>query len=101
MLRHIAFRTLSGAAVRVLLELWSRHNGRNNGDLWLAYRDAHSLLKMNKAATARAFSELQTRGFIVRTSRGSRAKHVAPRWRLTMLANDEAPPTNEWASWLA
>ena len=39
MLKHAAFRTLSGADVRVLLELWTRFNGRNNGEIWLAARD--------------------------------------------------------------
>jgi DNA-binding transcriptional regulator YhcF (GntR family) len=42
-----------------------RYNGGNNGDLSLSLDEAARLLGIGKATAARAFAELEAKGFIV------------------------------------
>lgn len=98
-LHHPAFRTASGNAKGVLLELWSRHNGKNNGDLSLAYREAKTLLGLGQAAYSAALVELQQRRLIVSTRPGQFVGKLAATWRLTMIANKGEHPTNDYLAW--
>ena len=63
MLRSDAWRSLSGAAAKVYVELRSRFNGGNNGDLSLSMDEAKRLLHIGKSTAARAFKELEEKGF--------------------------------------
>ena len=65
MLKSPAWRSLSGAAVRVFLELDTRFNGSNNGKLTLSYAEAAEALCMGKATVQRAFADLVGKGFNV------------------------------------
>lgn len=44
MLRTLAWLTLSPNAKAVLLHLWQRHNGSNNGDIVYAVREAEAMV---------------------------------------------------------
>lgn len=99
MARSEAFRSLSGSAVKVWIELRSRFNGRNNGTLALSMDEAARLLGIGKATAKRAFEELRDKGFIVMTKRGHWYGRQATEWRLTDQAHQGHPPTNDWRGW--
>lgn len=84
-----AYRSLSLNARALLIELESLYNGSNNGDIFLSIDDARDRLGLGDDATAiKAFNELTTAKFIVKTVDSSfavKASHRprARRWRLT------------------
>ncbi len=101
--RSLAFRSLSGSAVKVFIELRARFNGGNNGDLSLSLGDAASLLGVSKTTAKRAFDELQRKGFIVCTSIGSWYGRRASTWAVTTetihLPTAELRPRDDWERW--
>lgn len=82
-LKSDAWRSLSGSAVRLWLELHTRYNGGNNGDLRLSYAEAGDLLRMGKATVQRAYAELVAKGFLVLEREGNWYNRRAHEWRLT------------------
>lgn len=99
MVRSDAWRSLSGAAVKVWVELRCRFNGSNNGRLTLSMDEAAHLLGLGKATVHRALSELVDRGFIRITRPGQWYGRLATEYRVTCLPCDGHPPTNEWKGW--
>ena len=100
MARHPAWRSLGGAAVKVWVELRSRFNGRNNGDLSLSLDEAARLLGIGKATAQRAFAELETKGFIKMTKRGQWYGRMATTWTVTDRSFQGHPPTRDWQKWI-
>lgn len=102
-LKSNAWRSLSGAAVKVWLELHARFNGGNNGVLSLSMAEAAEALGMGKATVQRAFRELQDKGFIVLEKEGSWYHRRAHEWRLTtkpvQSSKGKSPPTMDWRNW--
>ena len=103
-LRSPAWRSLSGAGVKVLLELHTRFNGTNNGRVFLSLNEAAELLGMGKATAKRAFDELQEKGFIVQTKKGNWYNRAAHEWRLTLKPSFDGrgkrtTPTHDWKEW--
>ncbi len=102
MVRSDAWRSLSGAAAKVYIELRARYNGANNGDLSLSYREAADYLGLGKTSVKRAFDELQGKGFIVKTSQGHWYERKAATWAATdkpVNHPSAAPATNAWKEW--
>lgn len=99
MARSPAWRSLSGAAVKVFLEIRCRFNGGNNGALTLSLDEAARLLGLGKATVARAMEELQEKGFIVKTKQGFWYGRQASEWAVTDKSVDGALPTNAWRQW--
>jgi len=64
MLKSHAWARLSPNGKALLLDVWSRHNGRNNGQISYAVREAISI-GLSKDQASRAFRELQELGFLV------------------------------------
>ena len=102
-LKSAAWRSLSGAAVKVFLELHTRFNGGNNGKVRLFMNEAAEALGIGKATAQRAFAELQDKGFIVLTIPGTWYHRRAHEWRLTskpmQTAKGRTPATNDWKNW--
>lgn len=103
-LRSEAWRSLSGAAVKVWLELHTRFKGTNNGRLFLSLNEAAESLGMGKATVQRAYVELEAKGFIVKTRAGNWYQRQAHEWRLTTKPTQKAkgkrePPTHDWKAW--
>ncbi len=102
-LKSKAWRSLSGAAVKVWLEVHTRYNGGNNGSLTLSMAEAAECLGIGKATAGRAFKELQAKGFLVLVKEGNWYHRRAHEWRLTTKpmqgAKGKKPPTNDWRSW--
>ena len=82
-LKSNAWRSLSGSAVRVWLELHTRYNGGNNGSLILSYADAGQILGLGKATVQRAYGELVAKGFLALEREGNWYNRRAHMWRLT------------------
>lgn len=100
MARSPAFRTLSGPALKVLVELRCHFDGANNGNLFLSYQDAATRLALSKSSVARAFGDLIERGFIRRTREGQWYGRLAHTWAVTDLpVKDGQPPPNDWRHW--
>lgn len=103
MLKSPAWRQLSGAAMKVFLELHTRFNGGNNGKLHLSMNEAASILGMGKATVQRAFAELQAKGFLVLETPGNWYHRRAHEWRLTIKpvqgVSGKTSPTNDWRYW--
>src|SRR5688572_8155783 len=85
LLDHRAYLELGNSSARILMLLWRAFNGRNNGNLWLSYRDARKLIGISTDAMAAALAELQAHGLIVRTSHNHYQSRRATTWRLTMI----------------
>jgi DNA-binding transcriptional ArsR family regulator len=95
-LKHPSWRSLSGAAVRVYLELRTRYNGVNNGDLSLALEEGARLLRMAKATVQRALKELEAKGFLKMHRQGRWYGRLATTWVLTDEPYRGEPPTRDW-----
>lgn len=103
MLKSKAWRSLSGAAVKLFFELHTRYNGGNNGQVRLSMNEAVEALGIGKATVKRAFDELKEKGFIALATPGNWYHRQAHEWRLTTKpmqgAGGKTPATNDWKSW--
>ncbi|UFI02148.1 helix-turn-helix domain-containing protein [Roseibium aggregatum] len=96
LLRHPAWRSLSGPAVKVFFELRSRFNGGNNGKLHLSLDEAANLLGMSKSTVQRSFKELEQKGFIAKTKQGQWYGRQATEWQTTDLPCDGHLAKRSW-----
>ncbi len=100
--QHSAFRSLSGAALKVFVELRTRYRVRgdgmtdNNGQIRLTYEEASTLLGLGKATVKRAFDELVAKGFIERTAQGQWFGRMANEWRVTDRPYKGQLATRDW-----
>ena len=99
MLRSPAWRSLSGRAIKVWLELRSRYDGRNNGQLSLSQDEGARLLGIGKATVARSFAELEAKGFLVLTKRGVWFGRRASEYATTDRSMNGHPATQNWKQW--
>ena len=104
-LKSEAWRSLSGAAVKVWFELHTRYNGGNNGNVRLSMNEAVTALGISKGTAQRAFTELQEKGFIALQSPGNWYHRRAHEWRLTtkpmQTPTGKTNPTDDWKNWHA
>jgi DNA-binding transcriptional MocR family regulator len=102
-LKSEAWRSLSGAAVKVWLELHTRFNGSNNGNVRLSMNEAVSALGISKGTAQRAFVELEEKGFIALHTPGTWYHRKAHEWRLTtkrmQTRSGTQLATNDWRHW--
>jgi hypothetical protein len=94
-----AWRSLTGSAVKVYIELRSRYNGGNNGRLTLSLDEGSRLLGLGKATVRRAFLELETKGFVRCTKRGRWYGRLASEYAVSDRSHDGLPPANLWSRW--
>ena len=95
-----AWRRLSPAATKVLIDMWSRCNGNNNGQISYSARDGAGI-NMHRNTVAKALRELGDVGFIVceeawAFNQGGRKSR---KWRLTTEPDNGKPPTRDFARW--
>ena len=104
-LKTPAWLSLSCQAKCLLIELQALYNGTNNGELFLSIREAAKRLNTGTKQASAAFVELQDRGFVVTTRKGSRTRRgeqrLATCWRLTEYDDDLTgrQPTKEFIAW--
>lgn len=106
-----AWRSLSGPAVKVYVELHRRFHVKgpkkrgmqpsNNGEISISLEEAKALLHMGKTTAFRALAELEDKGFIVKTKEGHFYGRMAAEYAVTdrPLAGGTQLPTNAWQHW--
>jgi hypothetical protein len=100
MLKSEAWKTLPSDAKAILIDVWMRHNGSNNGEITYATREAEKIGISNSQA-ARMFKILLTRGFleVTRNSSFDLKTRESRCWRLTAERCRDKPPTKEFMTW--
>jgi hypothetical protein len=85
----------------LLIEVWRRHNGVNNGEISYSTREAAAALGCSNKTAARMFLVLIQHGFlaVVRASNFGVKIRVARTWRLTMERCGDANPTKDFMRW--
>jgi hypothetical protein len=97
-----AFKTLPGDALKLLIYIWKRHNGVNNGEITFAVREAgEGGIGISKSVAARMLEVLIERGFlvIVRNSGFNVKTKLARSWRLTAEPYRDKPGTKDFMRW--
>ena len=99
-----AYRALSCYARALLLEIRKRYNRTNNGKIIMAVREAATLLGCHRDTAAKALQELQDKGWIRATQKGSFGCKIklATTWRITNQPTGlglDTPATKEYATW--
>ncbi len=103
MLKSPAYRSLSCYSRCLLEEIKRLYNGTNNGELYLSVRGAAELLNAHKDTAAKAFGELENKGFIRARTKGSFSQKIrhATTWILTEYEYAGQLPTKAFMSWCA
>ncbi len=96
-----AFRSLSGPALKVWIELRTQFNGHNNGQVSLSFQRAADLLGMSKSTVGRAFKELEEKGFAKLRKRGQWYGRLASEYTLTDVPYCGHPASRDWQKWRA
>jgi hypothetical protein len=101
MLKSPAWLALSPNAKAVLLHVWERHNGSNNGQIVYGVREAEKV-GLSIPAAARALAELVELGFmrVTRSSSFDLKTKEARVWALTAEPIDDRPATREFMRWV-
>lgn len=103
LLNSPAWQSLGAVSRAVYVELSGLYMGSNNGELFMSVREAGSRLNIDKNTAARAFRELEDRGFIRPLQKGSfhwKARH-ATSWVLTEHPVGDVAATKEFMKWKA
>ncbi len=66
-----AWKGLPCEARCLLIEIWARHNGQNNGHIPYSPREARQALRVGSRKAQAAFKELEERGFLIPRAKGS------------------------------
>jgi DNA-binding MarR family transcriptional regulator len=101
LLDSAAYRALSVAARALYVELKMLYNGGNNGKIFLSVRDAAKRIHASKSQAAKAYHELEAKGFIKARQRGDfnwKAKR-ATTWVLTEYEFAGALATKDFMHW--
>ena len=96
-----AYRSISTVARCLLDEIMHRFNGANNGYIGLGQRQAAERLNVNRRTVAKAFAELEDRGFIKMRERGAftfKKRHTTE-WILTEHEFQSREPTKDFIRW--
>ena len=96
-----AWKSLSCEARCLMLEIWGRHNGQNNGRIPFSHREARKALRIGGRKVASAFDALQDRGFLISRTKGSFdwKVHHATEWEITTEACDNEPAKRQYKYW--
>lgn len=96
-----AWRDLSGAAVKLLVQIVRLYDGENNGAIMLSERHAAEALGVARNTVSRAFAELIDHGFIAVHQRGHFDRKVqhGTLWRLTFWPTERKVATHDYLRW--
>ena len=100
LLKSAAWLTMTPNAKALLIEVWKRHNGVNNGKISYSVREAAEI-GLGRSTAARAFTELVERGFlrITRHSVFTLKTKDARTWELTAERCYDNPPAKDFMRW--
>jgi len=100
-----AWKALSCEAKCLVLLVWERHNGMNNGCIPFSHREARLALGIGNTKTARAFKQAQEHGFLIIRSKGSFDYKVAAgegratEWEISTEPCDGQPAKQGFKNW--
>jgi hypothetical protein len=77
MMQTAAWKSLNGDQRAILVEMYARYNGSNNGRIHFSTREAAKTVHVSKATAARDLAVLVERGFIVRQEHASAGDRMA------------------------
>jgi hypothetical protein len=103
MMDTAAWQSLDSNARAIYIEIAARYCGTNNGRIVFGCRDAEKILHIGRHGTLDALADLQHRGFIVATRKGSfsqKTRH-STEWRLTEFRCDVTgtEASRDFVSW--
>lgn len=105
LMKTAAWKSLSPQARVVLIEIYKRYDGSNNGRIVLSVREAARDCNISKDTAVREFKRLQERGFTELKTPGcfSRKVRHASEWLLTEHRDDVANemPKKTFVRWRA
>ena len=99
LVRSDVWASLSPGATKLLVEIWSHYNGKNNGSITYGLAQGMRCLRCSKRTAIRRFAELREAELIESNVKGSFAhktgarKGTATTWRITCLPNTMAAAT--------
>jgi hypothetical protein len=70
LVRNETWQNLSAGARALLIEIWSWHNGKNNGSVRYSVRQAEASLRCTRKTAIKRFRELEDARLIEATERG-------------------------------
>ena len=97
-----AWLSLSCASRSLLLQIWEKHNGSNNGRISYSHRQARGDLHCGNTRVAKSFLELQEQGFLIERRKGSFTQKTdgggrrATEWEITTEACDDEPAKHSY-----
>jgi hypothetical protein len=100
-----AWRSLTCEARALLIAVWERHNGANNGEIGFSHRQAREALHVGSRKIVAAFAELQDKGFLVAHTKGAftwkdgAGAGKSTEWEITAEACKGKPPKHLYKSW--
>ena len=100
-----AWKALSCEAKCLVLLVWERHSGTNNGTIPLSHREARTALGIGNTKTAKAFRDAQEHGFLIERAKGSfdwkmgAGQGRATEFELTAEPCDGNPPKLLYRYW--
>ena len=88
-----AWKSLSCEARCLLIEIWARHNGSNNGQIPYSHREARKALHVGSRKVQAAFQEIEECGFLIPRAKGSFdwKQRQATEWEITTESCDDQP----------
>ena len=99
-LKSPAWLTMSSNGKSVVIDVWLRHKGYNNGEIPYAVRDGKAI-GLSRGTTARALDEAIKRGFleVTRVSSFTVKSRDAREFRITAEPVGDKPATKDFMSW--
>jgi hypothetical protein len=100
LLKSAAWRTLHNDAKALLIDVWERHNGVNNGEISYSVREAERI-GISEAQASRMFAMLVDRRFlaVVKNAVFKAGTKQARTWRITAEPCGGKPATRDFMRW--
>jgi hypothetical protein len=95
-----AFAGLSANATRLLIAIWARYNGRNNGNIHYGISDAVKWLHCGRSTAVKTFVELRDAGLIevgkaaTFADKAGAQNGTTTAWRLPHIKGGRTPSEN-------
>jgi hypothetical protein len=100
-----AWKALSCEAKCLVLLVWERHSGVNNGEIPLSHKEARKSLGIGNTKTSKAFCDARAHGFLIERTKGSfdwktgAGQGRATEWELTTEPCDGKPAKAHYRDW--
>lgn len=93
------WHSLPGDAIKLLIAVWRRHNGVNNGEISFGCGEAPKSVAFSKATAARMFDLLRYRGFLAIVREAQFKSPWARSWRITAERHNGNSASKDYMRW--